>query len=55
MLEELARDVTGWAAHVVEFFELLMWNQNLNHLRLYSSELPRSAQSGSRRPPQRSV
>jgi hypothetical protein len=37
MLEELARDVTGWAAHAVEFFELLIWNQNLNHLRMHSS------------------
>jgi len=33
MLEELARDVTGWAAHAVEFFRLLNWTQNLNHLR----------------------
>ena len=33
MLEELARDVTGWGAHAVEFFELLGWTQNLNHLR----------------------
>ncbi|MGD9163233.1 MAG: hypothetical protein PVF13_00600 [Chromatiales bacterium] len=33
MLEELARDVTGWAAHGVEFFRSLGWNQNLNHLR----------------------
>ena len=33
MLEEMARDVTGWGAHVVEFFELLGWTQNLNHLR----------------------
>jgi hypothetical protein len=33
MLEELARDVTGWGAHVVPFFELLGWTQNLNHLR----------------------
>ncbi|MDY6795807.1 MAG: hypothetical protein SWK76_11130 [Actinomycetota bacterium] len=33
MLEELARDVTGWGAHVVEFFQLLSWTQNLNHLR----------------------
>jgi hypothetical protein len=38
MLEELARDVTGWGAHVVEFFELLEWSQHLNHLRLYSHE-----------------
>lgn len=33
MLEELARDVTGWGAHVVEFFTLLDWNQHLEHLR----------------------
>jgi hypothetical protein len=33
MLEELARDVTGWGAHAVTFFELLGWTQNLNHLR----------------------
>ncbi|MEO0249773.1 MAG: hypothetical protein ABIN58_09630 [candidate division WOR-3 bacterium] len=33
MLEEMARDVTGWGAHVVAFFELLGWTQNLNHLR----------------------
>jgi hypothetical protein len=40
MLEELARDVTGWAAHAVEFFELLIWDQNLNHLRLHSAGCP---------------
>ena len=33
MLEELARDVTGWGAHAVEFMELLGWTQNVNHLR----------------------
>ena len=33
MLEELARDVTGWGVHAVEFFRLLGWNQNLNHVR----------------------
>src|SRR5215469_996097 len=37
MLEQLARDVTGWGAHVVEFFEILTWNQNLNHVRLQST------------------
>jgi hypothetical protein len=40
MLEELARDVTGWAAHAVEFFERLVWSQNLNHLRLHSAGCP---------------
>jgi hypothetical protein len=33
MLEELARDVTGWGAHAVEMFELLGWHQHLDHLR----------------------
>lgn len=33
MLEDLARDVTGWRAHAVAFFELLSWTQNLDHLR----------------------
>jgi hypothetical protein len=34
MLEELARDVTGWGARVVEFFQLVDWTQYLEHLRL---------------------
>jgi hypothetical protein len=33
MLEELARDVTGWPAHAVEFFELLGWTQHREHFR----------------------
>jgi len=33
MLEELARDVTGWPAHVVEFFQLLGWTEHLEHVR----------------------
>jgi len=33
MLEQLARDTTDWPAHAVEFFELLGWTQNYNHLR----------------------
>jgi hypothetical protein len=40
MLEELARDVTGWGAHVVEFFALLDWNQHLEHLRLDAPGCP---------------
>jgi hypothetical protein len=40
MLEELARDVTGWGAHVVEFFTLLDWNQHLEHLRVESPGCP---------------
>jgi len=33
MLEQLARDCTGWPARAVEFFELLATTQHLNHLR----------------------
>jgi hypothetical protein len=34
MLEEMARDVTGWAARLVEFFQVLGWTQMVrNHLR----------------------
>ena len=36
MLEELAGDVTSWGAHVVEFFQILTWTQNMNHFRLAS-------------------
>ena len=36
MLEELARDVTGWPAHAVEFFELLGWTQFREHIRQQS-------------------
>jgi hypothetical protein len=34
MLEQLARDATGWDAHAVAFFEELGLSQNLNHIRL---------------------
>jgi hypothetical protein len=34
MLGGLARQVTGWSATAVAMFELLSWNQNLNHLRM---------------------
>lgn len=33
MLEQLARDVTGWDAHVVEFFQRLATTQHMNHIR----------------------
>jgi len=39
ILEQLARDVTGWPAHVVEFFEVLDWTQNVNHVRLFNTTL----------------
>ena len=34
MLEQLARDVTGWNARVVEFFQWLETSQYMNHIRL---------------------
>jgi hypothetical protein len=37
MLGGLARQVTGWSAAAVAMFELLSWNQNLNHLRMLES------------------
>jgi hypothetical protein len=40
MLEQLARDVTGWNARVVEFFQLLSWTQCMNHLRPTSVYAP---------------
>jgi hypothetical protein len=33
LLELLANDVAGWPARAVEFYKLLGWTQNLNHLR----------------------
>lgn len=40
VLEELARDVTGWPARVVELFELLGTTQYLNHPRPHSLRTP---------------
>jgi hypothetical protein len=33
MLEQLAADHTGWAAHALEFFRLLATTQHVNHVR----------------------
>ena len=33
VVEQLARDVTGWNANVVEYFQLLATTQYMNHLR----------------------
>ncbi len=40
VLEQLARDVTGWNARAVEFFQLLATTQFLNHLRLTNNYAP---------------
>lgn len=41
MLEEMARDVTGWGARAVAFFELLEWSQYLDHPRREEAADPR--------------
>lgn len=50
MLEQLARDVTGWGAHVVEMFTRLGWTQCVrNHLRpdcTYAPDLRRAEPLG---------
>jgi hypothetical protein len=33
VMEQLARDATGWGAHAVEFFRVLGWTQYMNHVR----------------------
>ena len=40
VVEQLARDVTGWPARAVEYFTLLSTNQNLNHLRMENHGTP---------------
>ena len=40
VLEQLARDVTGWNARVVEFFQLLATTQYMNHRRLFNHYAP---------------
>ncbi len=40
MLEQLARDVTGWPARAVEFFQLLGWTQHMNHVRSQAHYAP---------------
>ena len=37
VLERLARDVTGWPAQVVEYFELLQTTQYMNHIRAFNA------------------
>lgn len=40
MVEQLARDTTGWPARVVEFFQLLETTQYANHIRLHNLRTP---------------
>ena len=40
VMEQLARDATGWGAHAVEFFLLLAWTQYMNHIRPHHYGVP---------------
>jgi hypothetical protein len=40
VMEQLARDVTGWPAHAVEFFKVLADSQYMNHIRLFNRYAP---------------
>src|SRR5215469_12769013 len=40
VMEQLARDVTAWGAHAVEFFQILGDTQYMNHLRLFNHYAP---------------
>lgn len=40
VMEQLARDVTGWGAHAVEFFRVLAGTQYMKHLRLRNDYAP---------------
>ena len=49
-LEALARDVTGWPANAVEYFQRLIWTQNMNHVRSHSTGTPALRAPGPLRP-----
>jgi hypothetical protein len=40
VLEQLARDATGWGAHAVEFFQVLGDTQYMSHIRLHNHYSP---------------
>ncbi|HEY3268746.1 MAG TPA: hypothetical protein VGM37_17655, partial [Armatimonadota bacterium] len=40
VLERLARDISGWPARAVEFWQILGATQNLNHVRLLNVRTP---------------
>jgi hypothetical protein len=40
VLEQLARDITGWGAHAVEFFQVLGDTQYMKHVRLWNFYSP---------------
>ena len=40
MLRALASSISGWPTDLAEFFQVLGWSQNMNHLRLHSTLTP---------------
>jgi len=46
VLEQLARDLTGWPARAVEFFERLATSQHMNHVRLHAPTTPDLRRAG---------
>jgi hypothetical protein len=46
MLEQLARDTTGWNARAVEYFEILDTTQHFNHVRLSNHRTADLRQAG---------
>jgi hypothetical protein len=40
VIEELARDITGWGAHAIEFFRILADTQYIKHVRIYNHFAP---------------
>lgn len=40
VLEQLARDTTGWTARAIEFFQRLITTQHVNHVRLHCRATP---------------
>ncbi|HWF08925.1 MAG TPA: hypothetical protein VG297_10710 [Bryobacteraceae bacterium] len=40
VMEQLARDVTGWGAHAVEFFQILADTQYMKHIRPHNFSAP---------------
>jgi hypothetical protein len=40
VMEQLARDVTGWGAHAMEMFKVLADTQYMNHIRLFNHYAP---------------
>ena len=40
MLRALAQAISGWPTDLSEFFQVLGWSQNMNHLRLHSQITP---------------